>query len=288
MSPGQTSPSRTAPAETPSRLPVNPRESTKFDSPHSDIDEVLEKFDGLDLASSATKASPKDSAHDPSPKSRVQSSQLSRVQSNQTSRSRASNLLSRDLGTNNLPAMACERIAAPYMAPELFTGASDQDAKRWFTRLIGNLKRAEITEPDDILREFDSLLSGGPASWASSDPQVKDILHEDYEATAEDVRTIREAFIDYWTDNQEEAPDPIPEIQHLRQGPEETLRQYHYRAATLLRSAGAVDSSDPPSPAVRSILSMAISVQEGNPQRRPPQEAGGPPQPGGRTDPHPP
>ncbi|KAK5122031.1 hypothetical protein LTR85_004277 [Meristemomyces frigidus] len=126
-----------------------------------------------------------------------------------------------------------------------------------YTRLVVNLKRAGTTDLREILDEFNSLLSGDLAKWADQDHRVKELLKDDYEATADDVKTVKDAFIEHWYDEEEETPDVIADIQNLKQKGEESLRQYYNRAAAMFRTAGGEDSPEPATQALRSLSKLA-------------------------------
>lgn len=159
--------------------------------------------------------------------------------------------------------------ATMYAPLEDFTGAPGQDAKRWWLKLGTNLRRAGITNPKEMLIEFNSHLgtdqeSGADvATWADTDHRVKGILgnvwDDDHQISNEDVRTVRDAFIEHWYQEQEETQNTIPDIESLKQGEGESLRQYFNRASQLLRTAGGEDNSSPSTQAVRSLLVLTTT-----------------------------
>lgn len=125
---------------------------------------------------------------------------------------------------------------------EVFTAAEGQDAKRWLTKLVRDLRLDGLDTPEDFIEEFNCSLGGDPAHWANNDFGVKDILKKTEGITEEDVTTIKREFLETWYEEDEETDDVVTQIEALKQAPDETLRAYYLRTAGLLRQTHTEDS----------------------------------------------
>ena len=146
---------------------------------------------------------------------------------------------------------------------DCFTGDGSRNARRWiqrFERERGADEDGRPKQPFDWLEEFNILLDGDAADWADTDPFVKEILSDDgmEVATASQVDTVKKSFLERFRKPEEARRNPIPEIQSMRQEPEESLHKYYQRALSLLKSAGSHDKTENMDPARSSVLDLAI------------------------------
>ncbi|KEQ83932.1 hypothetical protein M438DRAFT_335659 [Aureobasidium pullulans EXF-150] len=156
-------------------------------------------------------------------------------------------------------AMQLQVPSASHAIIESFSGSDKQDAKRWLGRFERELHRTGTNTPLIWLQEFNYSLEGEAAEWADTDYQVSSILSNDAidEHNAAHYATmVRNAFLERFKRVASEQRNPIPDIQELKQGPGETLRQYYQRAFTLLCMAGGEDDPNHASVSVRSLVQL--------------------------------
>jgi hypothetical protein len=70
------------------------------------------------------------------------------------------------------------------------------------------------------------------------------------------VDLVRKAFLDHFKRTVIGKRNHIPDIQELKQHPDESVRQYYHRALTLLHMAGGEDEPNHPSVAIKSLMQL--------------------------------
>jgi len=141
----------------------------------------------------------------------------------------------------------------------LFGGGIGQDARRWMGRFEREVHRGnDALTCADWLEEFNCALEGEAAEWADTDYQVSNLLTDDSiaSATTQTMESVRKAFLDRFKRTVMEKRNPIPDIQELKQLPEESVRQYYHRALTLLHMAGGEDEPNHASAAIKSLMQL--------------------------------
>lgn len=146
---------------------------------------------------------------------------------------------------------------------DCFIGDDSQNARRWlqrFERERGADEDDHSKQPFDWLEEFNILMDDDAANWADTDPFVREILSDEgmEAATASQVNTVKRSFLERFRKPEEARRNPIPEIQSMKQEPDESLHKYYQRALSLLKSAGSHDKTENMNPARSSVLDLAI------------------------------
>ena len=77
-------------------------------------------------------------------------------------------------------------------------------------------------------------------------------------ATTSQIETVKKSFLERFRKLEEARRNPIPEIQVIKQEPDESLHKYYQRALSLLKSADSHDKTENMDPARSSVLDLAI------------------------------